>query len=274
MATYAIGDIQGCYKPLRKLLKAVAFQPGADELWCVGDLINRGPKSLDTLRYLRDIGESATVVLGNHDLHFLALYYQCTPDTINGRHTLDELLAAPDCGELADWLRHKPLAHHDSVLGSQGIHNYLMVHAGVPPQWDLHTTLALSAEVEAALRGPDFRKFLNKMYGDKPSRWKDTLTGRKRLRMITNYLTRMRFCSANGKLDLQIKEGVNEAPEGFRPWFEFEQITNSETSILFGHWAALQGVTRHDRVYALDTGCVWGRELTMMRLEDHKLFSV
>jgi len=149
-----------------------------------------------------------------------------------------------------------------------------MVHAGIPPQWDLHTALALSAEVESALKGPDFRQFLKKMYGDKPSRWKDTLTGRKRLRMITNYLTRMRFCNTNGKLDLQIKEGVNEAPEGFRPWFEFEQITDSETSILFGHWAALQGVTRRDRVYALDTGCVWGRELTMMRLEDHKLFSV
>ena len=274
MATYAIGDIQGCYKSLRKLLKAVAFEPGADELWCVGDLINRGPKSLDTLRYLRDIGDSAIVVLGNHDLHFLALYYGSTPESINGRHTLDELLAAPDCGELAHWLRHKPLTHYGTVLGSQGIHNYLMVHAGIPLQWDLDKTLALSAEVEAALTGPDFRKFLNKMYGDKPSRWKESLTGRKRLRMITTYLTRMRFCDAKGKLDLQIKEGVNEAPEGFRPWFEFEKITNSNTSILFGHWAALQGVTDRDRVYALDTGCVWGRELTMMRLEDHKLFSV
>ncbi|MEX0739847.1 MAG: symmetrical bis(5'-nucleosyl)-tetraphosphatase [Pseudohongiella sp.] len=274
MATYAIGDIQGCYKSLRKLLKAVAFQPGADELWCVGDLINRGPKSLDTLRYLRDIGDAATVVLGNHDLHFLALYYECTPDSINGKHTLDELLAAPDCGELAEWLRQKPLTHYDSVLGTQGIHNYLMVHAGVPPQWDLHKTLTLSAEVETALRGPDFRKLLNKMYGNKPLRWKDSLSGRKRLRMITNYLTRMRFCDARGKLDLLIKEGVNEAPEGFRPWFEFETITDSQTSILFGHWAALQGVTLRDRVYALDTGCVWGRELTMMRLEDHKLFSV
>jgi len=274
MATYAIGDIQGCYKSLRKLLKAVAFEPGADELWCVGDLINRGPKSLDTLRYLRDIGDSAIVVLGNHDLHFLALYYGSTPESINGRHTLDELLAAPDCGELAHWLRHKPLTHYGTVLGSQGTHNYLMVHAGIPLQWDLDKTLALSAEVETALTGPDFRKFLNKMYGDKPSRWKESLTGRKRLRMITTYLTRMRFCDAKGKLDLQIKEGVNEAPEGFRPWFEFEKITNSNTSILFGHWAALQGVTGRDRVYALDTGCVWGRELTMMRLEDHKLFSV
>lgn len=274
MATYAIGDIQGCYKPLRKLLKAVDFNAGTDELWCVGDLINRGPKSLDTLRYLRDIGDAATIVLGNHDLHFLSLYYQCTPDTINGRHTLDELLAAPDCDELAEWLRHKPLTHYDCLQTDQGRQYYLMVHAGIPPQWTLQKTLELSAEVEVALQGPDFRKFLSKMYGDKPSRWKDSLTGNKRLRMITNYLTRMRFCTAEGRLDLQIKEGINLAPEGYRPWFEFENITNNQTNILFGHWAALQGITDKPRVYALDTGCVWGRELTMMRLEDHKLFSV
>lgn len=273
MATYAIGDIQGCYKSLRSLLKAVDFSNNSDELWCVGDLINRGPKSLDTLRFLRDMGNAATIVLGNHDLHFLALYYQCTPDSAGGRHTLEKLLAAPDCDELANWLRHKPLTHYDCMEHTMGLQYYLMVHAGVPPLWNLQQTLDYSAEVEAVLQGPDFRDFLSNMYGDKPSRWKTKLTGSKRLRLITNYLTRMRFCNEDGKLDLQIKEGITQAPEGFRPWFEFENLT-PQTNILFGHWAALQGVTNRPGVYALDTGCVWGRELTMMRLQDHKLFSV
>lgn len=272
MSTYVIGDIQGCYKPLRKLLKSVDFQPGRDALWCVGDLINRGPKSLDTLRYLRDMDDAAEIVLGNHDLHFLALYYDCAPDTI-GRHTLDALLAAPDCGELADWLRHKPLVHYDCLQTSKGIQHYLMVHAGVAPQWTLQKTLNLAAEVELTLQGPDFRKFLSKMYGNKPARWRDEVTGYRRLRLITNYLTRLRFCNAKGKMDFEMKEGASKAPEGFRPWFEFEQLT-PQTNILFGHWAALQGFTGKPHVYALDTGCVWGRELTMMRLDDHKLFSV
>jgi bis(5'-nucleosyl)-tetraphosphatase (symmetrical) len=273
MATYVIGDIQGCYKPLRKLLKSVNFQTPGDELWCVGDLINRGPKSLDTLRFLQDINESATIVLGNHDLHFLALYYECTPEIASNRHTLDQLLAAPDCGNLADWLRHKPLVHYDCLTTGRSIEHYLMVHAGVAPQWDLQQTLDLAAEVELALQGPDFRKFLKKMYGDRPTRWRDELSGWKRLRVITNYLTRLRFCNAKGKMDLMVKESASSAPEGFKPWFEFEQLT-PKTNILFGHWAALQGVTGKERVYALDTGCVWGRELTMMRLDDHKLFSV
>jgi bis(5'-nucleosyl)-tetraphosphatase (symmetrical) len=273
MATYAIGDIQGCYKPLRRLLNSVDFHPGRDALWCVGDLINRGPKSLDTLRYLSDIGDAATIVLGNHDLHFLALYYGCTPDHASSRHTLEKLLAARDCDELAQWLRQKPLAHYDCLESNGGIQHYLMIHAGVAPQWTLQDTLNYAAEVELTLQGPDFRDYFRNMYGDKPTRWKNTLTGYKRLRLITNYLTRMRFCDERGRLNLQIKEGISLAPEGFRPWFEFETLT-PKTNILFGHWAALQGITGRDHVYALDTGCVWGRELTMMRLEDHKLFSV
>lgn len=273
MATYVIGDIQGCYKPLRRLLKSVAFQPGIDSLWCVGDLINRGPKSLDTLRYLRDIDDSVTVVLGNHDLHFLALNYECTPDFASNRHTLKSLLAAPECHDLAEWLRHKPLAHYDCLTSGPEPRFYLMVHAGVAPQWSLQKTLNLAAEVELALRGKHFRDYLKNMYGDAPTRWKNGLTGAERLRVITNYLTRMRFCNAGGELNLQIKEAANKAPAGFSPWFEFEQITPA-AEILFGHWAALEGVTGKPHVHALDTGCVWGRELTMMRLEDHKLFSV
>ena len=271
MSTYAIGDIQGCYKPLRKLLASVKFQPGKDRLWCVGDLINRGPKSLDTLRYLRELGEHATIVLGNHDLHFLAIYYGATDN--RNKDTLQELLEAPDCDELSDWLRRKPLAHYECIETRKGPQNYLMVHAGVAPKWTLQKTLELAAEVELTLQGPDFREFLHQMYGDMPRRWKNKLTGYDRLRVITNILTRMRFCNEKGKLDLQVKEGLLSAPEGYKPWFEFEQLT-PQVHILFGHWAALEGQTGNPYVYALDTGCVWGRELSMMRLEDGKLFSV
>lgn len=273
MATYVVGDIQGCYKPLRRLLRSADFQPSADKLWCVGDLVNRGPKSLETLRFLRDIHDTVSVVLGNHDLHFLALYYGCAPDSVSSRHTLHDLLEAPDCDDLAHWLRHQPLARYDSAVTDGQPRNYLMVHAGVAPQWTLHQALALAAEVEHALQGPNFRDYLSAMYGNQPDRWRDDLAGQDRLRLITNYLTRMRFCDSMGTLNLEIKEGASKAPAGFRPWYEFEQLT-PEVAILFGHWAALQGVTNRPHVYALDTGCVWGRELTMMRLEDHKLFRV
>lgn len=271
MSTYTIGDIQGCYKPLRQLLKSVDFQPGKDKLWCVGDLINRGPKSLDTLRFLRDLGDNATLVLGNHDLHFLAIYYGAAER--RNKDTLKELLAAPDCGELSEWLRHKPLAHYDCVVTEQGTKHYLMVHAGVAPQWTLQKTLALAAEVELTLQGPAFLQYFENMYGDTPRRWKNTLTGYERLRVITNYLTRMRFCNEKGKLDLKVKEGLLWAPTGYKPWYEYEQLT-PDTNILFGHWAALEGHTGNPAIFALDTGCVWGRELSMLRLEDHKLFSV
>ena len=273
MATYVVGDIQGCYKPLRRLLRSADFHPSRDKLWCVGDLINRGPKSLHTLRFLYDMQDAVTAVLGNHDLHFLALYHGCAPDSVSSRHTLYDLLAAPDCDALAEWLRHRPLAHYDCIVADASITHYLMVHAGVAPQWTLQRTLALAAEVELTLQGPDFRDYLRAMYGNQPDRWNDDLLGQERLRLITNYLTRMRFCSADGRLDLETKEGANQAPKGFFPWFELEQLT-PDTRILFGHWAALQGVTDRPYVYALDTGCVWGRELTMMRLEDHKFFSV
>lgn len=273
MAIYVVGDIQGCYKPLRRLLRSVDFSPSADQLWCVGDLINRGPKSLETLRFLQDIDDSVRVVLGNHDLHFLALYHGCAPGSVSNRHTLHDLLAAPDCDALAHWLRHQPLARYESVLTDGNPHNYLMVHAGVAPQWTVEQTLALAGELEQALQGPDFLDYLRAMYGNHPDRWRDDLAGQDRLRVITNYLTRMRFCNARGKLNLDVKEGAGKAPAGYRPWYEFEQLT-PEVSILFGHWAALQGVTNRPHVYALDTGCVWGRELTMMRLDDQKLFSV
>ena len=271
MTVYAIGDIQGCYKPLMKLLKKVKFTAGSDELWCVGDLINRGPKSLDTLRFLSDIDDSVEVVLGNHDLHYLAIYYECAP--ARSKDTLQSLLDAPDGYELSEWLRSKPLAHHDSLETSFGIQKYLMVHAGIAPQWSLQKTLDCAAEVELVLHSKKFRKFLKKMYGDQPDCWSNDLQGWKRLRVITNYLTRLRFCGADGRMNLNVKQGLAYAPAGYQPWFEYERIT-PKTNILLGHWAALEGFTGKEHVHALDTGYVWGRELTMMRLEDHKLFSV
>ncbi|MEX1196724.1 MAG: symmetrical bis(5'-nucleosyl)-tetraphosphatase [Pseudohongiellaceae bacterium] len=271
MAIYAIGDIQGCYKPLRRLLKKVDFNPAHDELWCVGDLINRGPDSLDTMRYLRELGDAVTVVLGNHDLHFLALYHGCVSD--NGKHTLKALLKARDGEELTDWLRRKPLAYHRRVNGPDGEQDYLMIHAGVAPDWTLEKTLTLSGEVESVLHSKKYPKLLRHMYGNEPDRWDDGLQGFDRLRVIINYLTRLRFCDASGRMDFGSKKGLETAPEDCRPWFEFEQLT-PQTTILFGHWAALEGQTGRPGVYALDTGYVWGRELTMMRLQDHQLFTV
>ena len=270
MAIYAVGDIQGCYKPLRKLLRKIGFKPGSDRLWCVGDLINRGPKSLETLRLLRDMDDSLVTVLGNHDLHFLAVHEGCAP--MRRKDRLRELLAAPDCGELADWLRGKPLAHGETIDTESGPRRFLMVHAGMAPDWSIGKTLALAAEVETALGGKP-RKFLSHMYGDEPSLWDDDLCKQRRLRVITNYLTRIRFCDSHGRLRLDLKEGIDTAPPGYKPWFRWQR-PEEDTDIVFGHWAAIEGVTGVDRVHALDTGCVWGGKLTAMRLEDGRRFSV
>lgn len=271
MSEYVIGDIQGCYKALKRLLKKIDFNTGSDRLWIAGDLVNRGPRSLETLRFLSDMDDSIEVVLGNHDLHFIAIAEGCAP--ARGKDSLDELLSAPDCRDLCDWLSAKPLAFHDAVDTREGIEKFLMVHAGVAPGWSLNKTLRLSAEVELALQGPEREAFLSAMYGNEPARWSDSLEGLPRLRTITNYLTRVRFCDEIGTLRLDIKEGLGAAPKGCKPWFEYERITPG-TSILFGHWAALEGRCARPQVYALDTGYVWGRELTIMRLEDKKLFTV
>lgn len=271
MSTYVVGDIQGCYKPLKKLLKKVQFSPTQDRLWCVGDLINRGPHSLDTLRFLRDLGPAAEIVLGNHDLHFIAINEGCAPPRT--RDTLHKLLDAPDCQALSDWLRKKQLAHFDSVDTIRGIKHFLMVHAGVAPTWTLQSTLNYAAEVEFALQNENYQEYLRHMYGDVPVRWYSSLRGLDRLRVITNYLTRIRFCDQIGTMRLSIKEGLSAAPMGFKPWYYYERIT-PEATILFGHWAALEGRTNKSEVHALDTGYVWGRELTLMRLEDFKRYSV
>lgn len=271
MSTYAVGDIQGCYKALKRLLKKVNFSPARDRLWCVGDLINRGPRSLETLRFLRDIDNSLSVVLGNHDLHFLAMHEGFAPTQT--KDTLSQLLDAKDCEELCEWLRQKPLAHFEKLDTENGPEDFLMVHAGIAPNWSIHKTLSLAKEVEMALQGKKYRKFLKGMYGDYPACWQDSLEGQDRLRAITNYITRIRFCDELGNLNLKVKDGLGSAPQGFKPWYEYEKISNSAT-ILFGHWAALEGKTGKCRVVALDTGYVWGRKLTLMRLEDHKYYSI
>ena len=270
MSTYAIGDIQGCYMPLKKLLRKISFVPGQDRLWCVGDLVNRGPKSLQSLRLLKEIDDGLVVVLGNHDLHFLAVHEGCTP--IRRKDRLRELLAAKDCDELADWLSRKPLAHCETIETEDGPRAYLMVHAGVAPAWSIAKTLELAGEVQSALREKP-RKYLSHMYGDQPDLWDDSLTKQCRLRTITNYLTRVRFCDSEGRMRLELKEGIETAPPGYAPWFRRQSITG-EADIVFGHWAAIEGETGQDRVHALDTGCVWGGTLTAMRLEDGMRFSV
>jgi bis(5'-nucleosyl)-tetraphosphatase (symmetrical) len=265
MATYAIGDIQGCLEPLQCLLKKITFDPAKDKLWLAGDLINRGPETLATLRYLYKLRDSITVVLGNHDLHFIAVYYGLRKQSKND--TLVELLMAPDRADLVYWLRHQKLVHHDPQLG------YTIVHAGIPPQWSLQDALARSCEVEAALQSNHPEGFLAGMYGNTPTTWSDQLTGVERLRVITNYFTRMRFCNAQGELEFQSKENVEAAPIGFAPWFSFAQRKTRDEKIIFGHWAALEGKVGFPNVFALDTGCVWGGSLTAMRLEDGVRFS-
>ncbi|MDR7088023.1 MULTISPECIES: symmetrical bis(5'-nucleosyl)-tetraphosphatase [Cellvibrio] len=265
MATYAIGDIQGCLEPLQCLLQEIKFNPSKDKLWLAGDLINRGPDTLETLRFLYRLRDSITIVLGNHDLHFIAVYYGQRKRGKND--TLDELLRAPDCADLVYWLRQQKLVHHDPLL------NFTMVHAGIPPQWDLSEALAHAREVENVLQTDKVEIFLAGMYGNLPNRWNDNLAGVDRLRLITNYFTRMRFCSADGELELQTKESVDAAPIGFAPWFSFAERKTWDQRILFGHWAALEGRTDVENVYALDTGCVWGGSLTALRLEDERWFA-
>ncbi|WOD06379.1 symmetrical bis(5'-nucleosyl)-tetraphosphatase [Marinomonas sp. GJ51-6] len=265
MATYAIGDIQGCLPQLVQLLEQINYQAEEDRLWFTGDLINRVPASLETLRFIKSLGDSAKVVLGNHDLHLLAVAHG--HGDLKRKDTLAEVLMASDRDELMNWLRNQPLCYYDPQL------NTIMTHAGIPPCWDLDKTLSLAAEVEEKLKSDTVDDFFAAMYGNTPRKWSDDLTGMDRLRAITNYLTRMRFCDENSKLDLKSKEGINTAVKGYAPWFNYPTQLPENCHIVFGHWAAIEGITHQDNIHALDTGCVWGGSLTALRLEDRQRFS-
>ena len=258
MAVYAIGDVQGCFRELQLLLTRLDFDPAKDRLWFAGDLVNRGPQSLETLRFVRNLGTAAIAVLGNHDLHLLAIAAHASK--LKPKDTLRPILDAPDAAELLDWLRERPLLHHDAQLG------YTLVHAGLPPQWDLAQAQACALEVEAVVRGPDSSEFFGRMYGDEPTLWSDRLQGWERVRFITNCLTRMRYCDAEGRLDLGPKGAPGSQPEGLYPWFELPERRSRDLKILFGHWSTL-GERSDPGVYPLDTGCLWGGQMTALRLD-------
>ncbi|HUR42152.1 MAG TPA: symmetrical bis(5'-nucleosyl)-tetraphosphatase [Verrucomicrobiae bacterium] len=265
MSTYAIGDVQGCFDELQRLLDKIRFDPAKDRLWFTGDLVNRGPKSLAVLRFVRDLGNSAVTVLGNHDLHLVAA-------SINGKtrkkDTLDKVLRAKDADELIDWLRRRPLLH---VEGS-----FVLVHAGLPPQWSVTDALEICGEASRAIASRRSDLFLaDGMYGDQPDRWTPALSGRDRLRFVINCCTRLRACTPQGHIDLKFKGAPGDTPDGLIPWFTVPGRRSASETVLFGHWSALGRVHWPEyRVYGLDTGVVWGRKLSALRLEDREVFAV
>jgi len=266
MTVYAIGDVQGCFDALQKLLNQIQFEENKDTLWFTGDLVNRGMQSLEVLRFVKSLGEKAVTVLGNHDFHLLALAYSVRG--AKAGDTLGVILNADDKKELIDWLRRRPLFYHDKKLG------FALAHAGIAPMWSIEKAASLAAEVETALQGENAVDILKRLFSNDPAYWNDKLEGIDRLRCIVNYFTRMRFCHADGRLDLEYKGGIKNCPEGLQPWFEIPQRASADTRIIFGHWAALEGKANAENIYALDTGCVWGRCLTAMRLEDGERISV
>lgn len=257
MTDYAIGDIQGCYERLLDVLAKVDFSPSRDRLWVAGDLINRGPSSLETLRYIENLGSSAVVVLGNHDLHLLAV--ALGGHALKNKDTLSDILDAPDHEHLFNWLRQQNLCIHDADR------NFVMVHAGLPHIWSVDEAVCHGREVEEVIRGPEAKTYFAQMYGNRPERWAPQLSGMDRWRVITNYFTRMRFIAKDGTLELAAKESADSAPEGFAPWFRFPR--EDDVRVIFGHWAALEGQTDSERFIGLDTGCVWGGVLTLMNLD-------
>lgn len=263
MSTYVIGDIQGCHEAFVALLDALAFDPAKDRVWITGDLVNRGEDSLAVLRWCVRHDDAVVAVLGNHDLHLLAVAEGFVPP--HRKDTLEMILAAPDRAELLDWLRHRPMLHRDG--------EWLMLHAGLPPRWNADEAAAHARELEAALRGPGWREFLARMYGNEPRRWDPGLNDQERLRFIANVLTRARYLHADGALEFQHKQGLDAAPPGLLPWFDFPGRRSTDARILFGHWSTLGLLVRED-VIALDTGCLWGGALTAFRLEDEQCLQI
>lgn len=262
MADYVIGDVQGCFDALQNLLQRINFQPDQDHLIFSGDIINRGPQSLETLRFIHSL-PNVTVTLGNHDLYFLALASQAV--SYNGKHTLDALLQAPDCQELATWLRHQPLLYCSNK------HQVIVTHAGILPTWSLSEAKARATELEKVLQSDAYMAYLQHMLGDTPNQWHDQLQGFDRLRFITNAFTRMRFTTADGKLELKTKSSSESPLDGFKKWFEWPRDLQGYR-LCFGHFAAIMGQCPIEHIYALDTGCVWGYQLSALRLDDWRLF--
>ncbi len=255
--------MQGCYAPLARLVDSLSFDPSRDRLWFVGDLVNRGPDSLACLRYVKSLGESAVTVFGNHDFHLL-----CVAEGIEKRRkrdTLEQVLGAPDRDELLAWLRRRPLMHAEG--------GFALVHAGLLPQWTVTRARELAAEVEQRLRGPDYRSFLERMYGDEPARWSDELEGIERLRVIVNAMTRLRVCTADGAMVLAFKGEPGDARDEWTPWFDMPARKSRDHTVVFGHWSALGLALRPD-IVGLDSGCVWGRSLSAVRLGDRRLYQV
>ena len=261
MSLYVIGDVQGCHNELRRLLELVRFDPAADRLWFTGDLVNRGPESLAALRFVRSLGDRAITVLGNHDLHLLAVAAG-TARLRAGDTGLQAILDAPDRDELLEWLRRQPLLHHDAGL------RLTLIHAGLPPEWDLVLARECAGELEAVLRGPRYIEFLQHMYGDQPRRWEADLEGWPRLRFIVNCFTRLRFCAPDGRLALEHKGAPGAQPDAVLPWFALPQRKSRGERILFGHWSTLgQLAWEREQVWGLDTGCVWGGTLTALQID-------
>lgn len=263
MTTYAIGDIQGCYHAFQELLAKLKFNPARDTLWLVGDLINRGSGSLEVLRWCYQHRDSIKVVLGNHDLHAIAVMHGFVP--LHKSDTLDALLAADDHAVLFEWLRHQHMVYEGE--------GYLMVHAGLLPQWTVEQALQYGAEVEAVLQGDNYHDFLMAMYGNEPNTWQDGLTGIDRLRVITNSMTRLRVCTPQGAMEFSFKGELEDVPTGLLPWFDVPERASQDTQVIFGHWSAL-GLQQRDNVFALDTGCLWGGQLTAMNLQTKAIVQV
>jgi len=266
MATYAIGDLQGCLDPLEALLEQIRFDPAADRLWFVGDLVNRGPQSLEALRFVRDLGDRAVTVLGNHDIHLLGCRFGSR--VARGRDTLEPILEAEDGDELIEWLRHRPLLHHDSELG------WTLVHAGIHPHWDLTQAMDAAAETETAMRADDPAPFLAGIFGNQSDHPDSNPTPLDRQRFAINVFTRMRYCHPDGRLDFDEKRPPADADPALVPWFALPGRPMADRRIVFGHWSTLGPAVSRDNTWGIDQGCLWGHRLTALRLEDEALFAV
>lgn len=268
MSTYAIGDVQGCYDELMSLLDLIHFNPHQDQIWFAGDLVNRGKNSVDVLRFAKTLGDRQKTVLGNHDFHLLAIANDC--QSIRSDDTIQDVLNAPDRDELLDWLRHQKLLHYDVEL------DFLLVHAGISPQWDLEQAKHYAQEIEKILQSDRYIELLPHLYGNEPDSWDENLTGWNRCRLIINVFARMRYCDEKGALEFQEKGPIDNSKQEQQlyPWFRVPIRKPIKPNIVFGHWAALNGVTNEPGLFAIDTGCAWGHRLTAMRLEDQKRFYV